>query len=637
MVFIPWLYASFITLIFYFFSRIEFLIFNWKLYKESSFQDIFFALLHGFRFDLSTIVFLGAPVFLIGYFLFFLHRNRAFRFLLVFLFWLLQLPALVLNVIDAEFIHFIGRRTTKEALFLFLEVPGKFWDFYFSYLLLSVTSTVLVLLGLASTIYLVKFSNLEQQMMSRPWWQKLGSGFAVLVLCVILARGGLQSKPLSFAHAQTFAAPSLNNLQTNSGFTVLQSLEKSPLIKDQFYPSNQEMLKHLNGYESPQSVILKMSDSSNKPNIVVIVLESFSRDMMGYGFDDGVSYTPFLDELAKKSYFFSNAYANGRRSIEGIGAIISGIPALMTEPFINSQYQTNYFWGIGSLLKEQGYSSHFFHGGHNGTMYFDQFTKTAGIQSYWGFNQFPNAEKESDGTWGVWDEPFLLWTVDQLNQTSKPFFATIFTLSSHHPFRVPMKYEGVFPKGTLDIHSVIGYSDHSLKEFFAKAEKMDWFKNTVFIVTADHTFKPTRAEFDYELKRYQVPMMIYDPFRLLPALPTDEVVSHIDLLPTFLDIAGHSREDRNYLGRSLLRPKEHKHAVFYNGYHYYLVEKNLFMRAERISRDTFDFRLYDIKDAKESSPLQNHPDFERLKSALLANLQYFSQGLWDNRLYYPGR
>lgn len=636
MVFIPWLYASLITLLFYFLTRVQFLYLNFKLYTGVSSADIFKSLLIGFRFDLSTIVFLGAPVFLAGLFLFFLHKNRYFRFFLLLVFWALQLPMLVLNIIDAEFIHFIGRRTTKEALFLFLEVPGKFWDFYFSYLVLSMTSTVVVVLGLVSIYYLLPISKLEDRLSNQLWWKRILFGFVGLILCVIAARGGLQSKPLSFAHAQVFPVPALNNLLTNSGFTVLQSLEKNPLAKDQFFDSSNDLLVHLNAYESELAKPPQLKVS--KPNIVVIVLESFSKDMMGYGFTDGITYTPYLDELASKSYFFNHSYANGRRSIEGIGAILSGIPALMSEPFINSQYQTNYFWGVGTLLSNLGYRSHFFHGGHNGTMYFDQFTKTAGIQSYWGFNEYPNASKDSDGTWGVWDEPFLVWTSSQLSNSSQPFFATVFTLSSHHPFKVPDQYQNKFPKGSLDIHQVIGYTDYSLKQFFHASEKADWYQNTVFIITADHTFKATRSDFDNEVSRYKVPIMIYDPNRLLPAnsVETGQVVSHVDLLPTILDMAGHVATEQNYLGRSLLRPKANKHAVFYNGYSYYLVGDRYFIKAERQGKDSFKFTLFALGDVQERQPLgEAIPEFESMKLALMANLQYFSQGLWDNRLYYP--
>ena len=164
----------------------------------------------------------------------------------------------------------------------------------------------------------------------------------------------------------------------------------------------------------------------HKKNVFVIILESFSSEHIGalthqIG-NKNTDFTPFLDSLAEKSLVFEG-FANGKRSIEGIPAILASLPTWMTEDFITSQYSSNKFNSLASILKAEGYNTSFFHGGKNGTMGFDAFSKSAGFEFYYGKNEYPD-QSDFDGSWGISDEPYLQYIAKTLNTTPEPFLGS---------------------------------------------------------------------------------------------------------------------------------------------------------------------------------------------------------------------
>ncbi len=618
-----------VTLAFYSLERLQFLLWNWSFFKNQALTDILWAFLKALRFDLSAISILAAAPFLLFLAVQLIYPKplpRAGQRLLLAVFVLFQLPTMILNLGDAEFINFLGRRYTFDALFFFREIPGKAWQLLSFYWHLNLINFVILFAFVyLSLVSLPRKISRTSSISQRP--KTVALGFVLLISLGVSARGGLQKKPVNFSHAQTFLSPMMNNLVLNSSFTFLQTIKRQSLPRDHFFTS-QEMLEHLQIAQQEQS-LLTPAMRAGKPNIVLIILESFALEYVGYA-NEGKGYTPFLDELASKGIAFHNAFANARRSIEGVGAIMGGIPALMNEPFISSQYLTNYFLGAGTWLQKGGYHTSFFHGANNGSMYFDQFMRSAGVKNYFGLNEYPRPE-DSDGTWGIWDEPFLQWMSGQLGSFPQPFFSTVFTLSSHNPFKVPAGYEGRFPKGTLDIHETIGYTDAALRRFFESASKQPWYANSIFIVTADHTYKSEKPQYDNELGRYRVPLIFYSPGRKLPTIDANQIVQHIDILPSILDLVGIRESEKNYLGRSIFVPGD-RFAVNYSDGHYRLISRDYFLAYSRGG----EFQMFSMQDPGETRPLMEPAARKtELENRLKASIQYFSQGMWDNKLYYP--
>ncbi|HRO67247.1 MAG TPA: LTA synthase family protein [Pseudobdellovibrionaceae bacterium] len=336
-------------------------------------------------------------------------------------------------------------------------------------------------------------------------------------------------------------------------------------------------------------------------------------------------YTPFLDSLAKKGLFFKNGIANGRRSIEGIPAVLSGIPAMMNEPFVTSTFSNGDFSGLGKRLVAEGYQTSFFHGGNNGTMHFDSYTESSGISSYYGASEYPDS-KDNDGVWGIYDGPMLRWMKSRLDGFQTPFFASFFSLSSHNPYLIPDGVRDRFPEGPLPILKTIAYTDDALREFFAEAEKSPWFRNTLFVITADHTFMPYLPQFDHEIGRYLVPILFYHPTMKWPeTIDRDQIVQQIDILPSILDFLGKSPEKANLLSRSVFVPGERSASVFVNGVSM-LIEKDRFL----VWPQDQQIKLYSMTDPWRSAVLDEPKVKQHLEQRLKAAMQYFSDSMLGN-------
>jgi phosphoglycerol transferase MdoB-like AlkP superfamily enzyme len=234
-------------------------------------------------------------------------------------------------------------------------------------------------------------------------------------------------------------------------------------------------------------------------------------------------------------------------------AVFAAMPAWRDQPYIKSPFAANYIRPLPRELRKHGYSSAFFHGASTGSMHFDVFAKMAGFDSYYGRENYPGTE-DDDGRWGVFDEPFLKYASSMMTTMTEPFLAGIFTLSSHNPFVIPKQYSGQFPKGTLAIHESIGYADHSLKGFFETASRQPWFKNTIFVITGDHTSLSDNPSYNNFPGGFRVPIIFYDPSGQLPKNVEGKTASHIDITPTIFGLLGIEFKTDWLMGGPLFHP-----------------------------------------------------------------------------------
>jgi uncharacterized sulfatase len=305
----------------------------------------------------------------------------------------------------------------------------------------------------------------------------------------------------------------------------------------------------------------EISKDSSTKNIVLIIVESLGKEYVGF-YNHQKGFTPFLDSLMQYSLVYTHAYANGKRSIEGIPSIIASMPSLMNNDYNNSIYQSNRLRGIGDYLKEVGYDASFYHGGKNGTMSFDNFIAITNSGKYFGMNEYPNQEKDFDGNWGIYDEPYLHYFANELNQKKQPFFTTVFTLSSHHPYNIPENKKHLFAEGTLPIHKSIRYTDYSLKQFFEIAKKTPWFNHTIFIITADHSAENETPYYQTEQGKYEVPLIVFDPHK--NKFKTDTLTAqHLDILP---NIIRKKYSQNSFSFGNILDDKTNRFAIqYFNG------------------------------------------------------------------------
>jgi arylsulfatase A-like enzyme len=489
-------------------------------------------MIFGVKFDLSVIL-LTNILFVVFYLLpFGVREKNVYRILLKGLFIIVNSIAILTNCVDLVYFQFTLKRTNATVFNFFGGGMGddigrllplflkEYWYLFFVWALL---------------IYFIYRLYIRVERKVILIWSLKRYGIETLIFigfigfAIIGYRGGLQLKPISPVSAGEYASVKYVPLVVNTPFTILKTIDV-PAIEPStsWHITDDAALEKL--YNPMHG---RQRGRFRKMNVFVIALESFSKEYIGALNGRATGYTPFLDSLIGQSLTCTNAFSNGKASIEGIPSIVASIPTWMNEPYITSPYGSNQMNSLASLLKQQGYYTAFFHGGTNGTMGFDAFSNLAGYDNYFGRTEYNN-EKDFDGNWGIWDEEFLQYTAKTINTKRQPFFATVFTLTSHHPFPIPPKYKGKFKEGPLPIEKSISYSDFALRKFFETAKKMPWFYNTLFVLSADHTGISNDAYYTNKVGNYSIPIIYYMANSKLKGFDTT-VTQQIDIMPSVLD------------------------------------------------------------------------------------------------------
>lgn len=563
-----------------FVSRLLFLFLNYTLFGPVDFSALICIMWGGLRFDLSALIYLNF-VYIIAQFLpFQFVQNKKYQKVLFYLFVITNGIGLLANSIDIAYYRFTLKRTTADVFSvigngydLFTLLPRFIIDFWFVPLIWSLLfSALIVLYNVPAKTKTITSSERPLKPLSIKLTRSLTIVLA-LIIGFVLLRGGIQMRPINLTTAGTYALPKHIPVVLNTPFTVFRTLQYNKLEPVNYLPK-QELVNYFN------PTFLPDTGTFNAKNVVVLILESFSKEYIGAlnkDLDNASyqGYTPFLDSLIGHSYVMTNCFANGRKSIEAIPAILCGLPSWMTNPFTTSVYSSNAIVSPATLLKPYNYLSLFFHGGTNGTMGFNDFVATAGFDQYYGRKEYNN-DKEYDGNWGIYDEPFLQFMSATLTATKEPFIAYAFTLSSHHPYQIPTQYAKQFKPTNPEILRTVRYTDYALKQFFNTAKKQEWFKNTIFVITADHTYQSLHPFYQTRLGSYSVPLIIYDPSTTIRHALNDKICQQIDILPTVTDIINYPKSYKCY-GSSILQYKNKGYSLSYiNESWQFIFEKQVF-------------------------------------------------------------
>ncbi len=566
-------------------------VYYYEHFKNLTISHLWRIFIGGSRFDWVVIIIGNALLILLFLLPLSLIKHRKVFFILSYFSFVIVQLMLLLNLADIPYYTFIHKRSTFDLFFqlagqtdVLKQIPAYWRDYWYFFLLFF------VLIFVNHRIYRRLINHLKEQ--PHFVFSNLKNIFIYSIvvigtigLSVISIRGGLQRIPLDIVDAGFYAESEHTALVLNTPFSIIKSLEQKKLHTYHFFDDteNTQYLHQVKHYSF---------EAMRKKNIVIIILESFSKEYTALG--NRKSYTPFLDSLMQHSIVFENCWSNGTKSIEGIPAILSSMPSWMDNPFINSLYCNNKTFSLPVLLKRENYFSVFFHGGVNGTMNFDAYAKQAGFDKYFGKNEYAN-NKNFDGFWGVWDEPFLQFVAQKLTQFPQPFLVSIFTLSSHHPFNVPDKYKDILPKGSLPIHKCIAYTDWALRKFFQTIQQEQWYKNSVFILTADHTGMSEDPYFSSIVGRYQIPLLIFDTQNPNPQIEKN-VIQQIDILPTLLYLLKYPHSFFSF-GNNYYDRKINHWALFYEGGNYYLANDSVIHFFKHLSyQKSLDYRNQSIKE-----------------------------------------
>ncbi len=563
---------------------------------------------YALRYDLSAIWALNVLYFIVG--ILFLHRNPSWFRYAFYLFITINSIAFAFEFSDWIYFKFNFKRATADVLLFFTRkgdslsiLPGLLKDYW--YILVAYIAIVNVFYKINNrwTKALVPLvdTSVYQKILHIAFHLVWISGIAVVAI-----RGGLQYVPIGVRNAVQVVNNKEVPLVINTPFSIITTLQNQ-FLETPAYRHIAVAQADVNTHKN------YVSGSFKKMNVVVIMLESFSKEFTSLGISP--SYTPFLDSLMQQGLLCNNAFANGLHSAEGIPAVLSGMPSLMDEAIPVSPYSTNTMPSFANLLSPYGYTSYFFHGGTNGTMSFDVYTAAAGFQKYFGRTEYDH-EADYDGNWGIWDAPFLQRVVKELNNVKQPFISGVFTLSSHPPYAVPDSLKNKLPVGLLPAHQAIAYTDFALRQFFEAAAQQSWYANTLFVITADHT-SPLSAHPYYrsEIGQYSIPILYYAPNDAHLKGQVSAVTQQIDILPSVLDYL-HYPKPFYALGNSIFHPS-HPFAIAYFNQQYVWIENDFVLKWIQES----DQYLFDKStDSTCLKPIQH-----KQSDSLLRHLQSFIQ------------
>lgn len=667
----------------YFICRLEFLLVNYSYFSQSLSEGGLTRLfLGGTMFDTPAIMYTNALWILLILLPFHLKERRAYEKVCKWIFVVVNTVAIIANMVDSVYFRFSLRRSgidvfsefgnednvgkillteTVSHWYLVLLVAVMVWGLWRLYMMpkvdVSRCGKVRYYIAMSLSLLfaaLICVSGIRGGFLNH-WYNyvaavpliwltfeakrkgvRLVCGVVSLILIAIAPVGGWRHRdirPIAVSNAAKYVSrPIETALVLNTPFTMIRMAGKTKFT-DPGYFSDKTLLASV---YSP--VHQPSGGDKRRKNVVIIIMESFGREYVGaLGKEvigqDYKGYTPFLDSLINHSLTFRHSYGNGLKSIDGIPSVLTGIP-YMVEPFILTPYSLNKMDGLATLLGREGYQTAFFHGARRGSMGFDAISKAVGFKEYYGREDFNedsrfNGDKDFDGYWAIWDEPFMQYYSAKMSDMKQPFVTALFSASSHHPFRVPEQYEGKFPEGTMPIHKCIGYSDNALREFFNRSKGEEWFDNTIFVIVNDHNNMTEYDGFKSDIGRFYDTLIFYDPSGEIGVGSSDLIAQQIDIMPTLLGYLGY---DKPYVafGKDLALTKpEDSWAVSYINGVYQLVKDKYVLQFD----GSKSIGLYGIEDYGMTRRLTDHPEEEKeMEMQLKAIIQQYMDRMITDRL-----
>ncbi|MDL2314707.1 sulfatase-like hydrolase/transferase [Bacteroidales bacterium OttesenSCG-928-C19] len=565
-----------IALVFFLFTQWMFFFLNRSFFSIASTGEFFSILGGGVRYALAiTTVFLS-PFILMNILPFRFRENKIYQTVADILYCTGTLVLSAVNIIDIVYYRFTFRRMAGD-IFNYLSVGGDFKELipqfardFWPYVLMIVIIAILLIWITRKITWKSKPPKYK--------YAHLVSFLFIVAISVLVCQDGFAMKPLKQNKVVEYTTPPNASLVINTPFSIVSTLNASGVKEEHYFENEKDAQSNFSPVQVP-APRLGYFEENPTMNVVVIILESFSEEYISYLNEGRECFTPFLNSLAEKSIVF-DGMANGKRSIESIPSVVAGLPSIMSDAYITSPYGKNKVNTIPSVLKKYGYYSAFFHGGYNGSMGFDSFSKLAGFDAYFGMNEYGD-KKDYDGQWGIFDEPFLQYMAKEMNDFPKPFNATVFTISSHHPYTIPEQHKGKFKSGEIPILEPVMYADYALERFFETVSTYDWFENTLFVITADHTAQPIEKQYGNAHGMYKVPMFFYCP-TYAEGQRIHKTVQQADILPSVVDYLN-LNEPTIAFGKSAFSPDSSRfHIAFTNGFYQLMKDNYLIFFKDKI-------------------------------------------------------
>ena len=568
-----------VFILYFIFYRTVFILYNGSTFANTTIDTLLLSYLYGLKLDLSfsgymmlvpSLILAASPI--IG--------SKGSSHLLIGSITLILTAVSVIEIIDLEVYSYWGEKF--DAMHLkYLDDPKQITNsISFKTLIFPLLFSLFLFYShfKISTWVVGRFSF---HLKNRYYWQKPLLFFTLIALSLIPIRGGFSIIPFRLGipinvGAVYFSSDNMavNHAAVNTPWNFVYSIKKFSKIDSHYdlMPDHiaSELFNKINGTPTkgtPYPSLLNIS----QPNILLIVLESFTAkgiEVLG----GAKSVTPQLNKLSKEGVLFSQFYASGHRSNRGIGSLFSSYPGLPYNAIIEHPFKTEKLPHLIKLIKEQDYKTAFYYGGEidfaNFRAYFNQ-GKADKIVSKLDFDFSSNNTK-----WGIHDDVVFDTLFNDLNKEAMPFFYTLFTLSSHEPFDIPV--EPIFGSNNNEnsFKSAMHYTDACLGKFIEEAKKTTWWDQTLIVVTADHGTTQINNTSNGQKETFHIPLLWLGGALAVTDTVISTISCQLDLAPTLLAQLNINHPEYVY-GRNMLSTHYKPRAYYSYGDGFGLVSDSI--------------------------------------------------------------
>ena len=611
--------------------RVAFYLYNSALIGPLPSGESWSLLCGSMKFDTVSILYANALFILLSVLPLHLREKSCWQATMYWYYVVVNALAVVaVNISDAIYFRYTQKRFSADEIFFAendnsLQLIFKFAAENWYMVLAGVVLIALLAVGYRRRV--------NPDPILRGVWYYAGN-LMVMLMAVVLAIGGVRggftkmTRPITISNATLYTADNARaTMILSNPFAILRTISSSGKLHYEKYFDEATLAE----IYSPEHYPVEKADSITLKdrNVVIFIMESFSAEHSAllrpdlYEDSEQQGYTPFFDSLMRRSYTFYNMYANGKRSIQALPSVWSSIPSFKS-PFVLMPQSLAEMRPLPAMLKEKGYETMFFCGSDHGSMGFGAYARQTGIEKLYSRQDYEkrHGSEDFDGYWGIWDEKFLNYMGEELSVAKQPFFSTMFTLTSHHPFVIPLEYEGKFPTGLTPNHQCVGYVDEAFRKFFEKYQSEEWFRNTIFVFVADHV---SSEKFSEQCRRspgdYHIMGLIHAPESDLVGEHRG-VVSQIDIMPTLLGLLG-NEEPYFAFGRDLFGESESQpFAAAYDNNAYQVVTDDYLVRFD----EKQIIGIYALDDIFHKRNLAGEVDMKDVEMRLKALIQsYYSR------------
>ncbi|WP_299760628.1 LTA synthase family protein [uncultured Pontibacter sp.] len=512
-------------------ARAIFLIYHLDRTAELSSSDVLYTFVYGLRLDASFAAYISILPFLLLLLASLWRKIKvaaAIRYYTVALLVLLS----TLLATDLELYSHWGFRLDASPL-QYLNSPTE--------MAASAASAPILILFLVTFAIAAVFILLYRQVFDlgkyKPalnQWLLVGTAILFSALLVLPLRGGWQQIPINQSVVYFSDKPFANHAGLNMPWNLMHALlkyEQSGSNPYKYMPEQEAQKKVASLYLAANSDSKEQLLHVQRPNVLFIILESYTAKFIGsLGGEEGV--TPNLDKLAAEGINFTDIYAAGDRSEKGMVALLSGYPVQTTTSIIKYPKKTEKLPQLSQVFEQQGYSTSYYYGGE---------LEFANIKSYLrngGYNRLIDKydfdPSSYNSKWGAHDHVLFERVQQDLKQEKQPFFSTVYTLSSHEPFEIPIPAKFAGTDEEAQFRNSVHYTDWALGKFIEEAKQQDWWQHTLVVIAADHGHRLPGNDPNHAPSKYKIPFILAGGALAKGGITENSLGSQTDIAATVL-------------------------------------------------------------------------------------------------------